>query len=113
MALSAAGAAYLGFEADEKIYPHAVNANLRLSALKVASEEFGKPYNELLWRHFQETDNAANEVNVEGSGAVNYAITDRTSVEGGVNGRHLTAWASTCTAAEIKATGTKEVQLTR
>lgn len=57
-ALSAAGAAYLGFEADEKINPQAVNANLRLSALKVASEEFGKPYNELLWRHFQETDNA-------------------------------------------------------
>ena len=56
--LSAAGAAYLGFEADEKIHPQAVDANLRLTALKVASEELGKPYNALLWRHFQKADNA-------------------------------------------------------
>jgi alanyl aminopeptidase len=57
-ALSAAGAAYLGFKGDEKINPQAVNANLRLSALKAASEEFGEPYNQLLWRHFLEADNA-------------------------------------------------------
>ena len=56
--LSAAGAAYLGFGGDEEIHPEAVDANLRLAALKVASEELGKPYNALLWRHFQKADNA-------------------------------------------------------
>ncbi|MEH6569668.1 MAG: M1 family metallopeptidase [Halioglobus sp.] len=56
--LSADGAAYLGFGGDEKIHPQAVDANLRLTALKVASEELGKPYHALLWRHFQKADNA-------------------------------------------------------
>jgi hypothetical protein len=33
-------------------------------------------------------------------------------VDGGVNGKHLVAWVSTCSGDEIKVTGTKEMQLT-
>jgi len=56
--LSAAGAAFTGFGGDEKIHMDAVDPNLQLIALLVAVEEFGKPYADLLWRHFLESDNA-------------------------------------------------------
>jgi aminopeptidase N len=56
--LAAAGAAFTGFEGDEKIHMGAVDPDLQLIALLVAVEEYGKPYADLLWRHFLESDNA-------------------------------------------------------
>ncbi|MEH6583736.1 MAG: M1 family aminopeptidase [Halioglobus sp.] len=56
--LAAAAAAFSGFKGDEKIHPEAVDPNLRLSALMVAVEEFGKPFTDLLWRQFKLEDNA-------------------------------------------------------
>jgi alanyl aminopeptidase len=56
--LAAAGTAYVGFGGDEKMHPDAIDPNVRFIALLVSVEEFGKPYTDLLWRHFKETDDA-------------------------------------------------------
>lgn len=56
--MAAAGAAFVGFEQDEKIHPEAVDPNLRLLALTVAIEEYGKPYADLLWRQLLASSNA-------------------------------------------------------
>jgi alanyl aminopeptidase len=53
-----AGAAYAGYNSDQKIHPEAADPNVRQLALVVAAEEIGKPYTDLLWRHFKKSDNA-------------------------------------------------------
>ena len=65
--LATAGAAYTGFNGDEKIHPEAVDANWRYIALLVAVEEYGKPYTDLLWRHFLAADNALLRQNLLGA----------------------------------------------
>ena len=56
--LATAGAAFAGFEGDEEVHQDAVDPNLQFIALLVSVEEFGKPYADLLWRHFKASDNA-------------------------------------------------------
>ncbi|MFV0276843.1 MAG: ERAP1-like C-terminal domain-containing protein, partial [Parahaliea sp.] len=56
--LIAAGEAYTGFGGDGQLHPDAIDPNLRYIALLAAVEAHGKPFAELLWRHFQASDNA-------------------------------------------------------
>jgi alanyl aminopeptidase len=50
--------AYTGMGSDEKIDTNAINPNLRLLALTVAAQDLDIQFQELLWRHFKNTDNA-------------------------------------------------------
>ncbi|MEH6588721.1 MAG: M1 family metallopeptidase [Halioglobus sp.] len=50
--------AYSGMGSDEKIHSDAINPNLRLLALTVAVQDLGTDFSALLWRHFQNADNA-------------------------------------------------------
>jgi Peptidase family M1 domain/ERAP1-like C-terminal domain/Peptidase M1 N-terminal domain len=56
--LDAASVAFTGYGGDEQLRDDAVDPNLRLIALLVGVEEHGKPFVDLLWRHFQASDNA-------------------------------------------------------
>lgn len=56
--LADAGAAFTGFGGDEQMHLDAIDPNLRYIALLAGVEAHGKPFAELLWRHFLASDNA-------------------------------------------------------
>ncbi|GAB3269911.1 M1 family metallopeptidase [Parahaliea aestuarii] len=56
--LVAAGEAFTGFGGDEQLHPDAIDANIRYIALLAGVEAHGKPFTDLLWQHFQASDNA-------------------------------------------------------
>jgi len=56
--LAEMGAAFTGFGGDEKIHHEAIDANLTYIALLVATDEYGKPFTDLLWKLFKASDNA-------------------------------------------------------
>ncbi|MBN7796787.1 M1 family metallopeptidase [Parahaliea mediterranea] len=56
--LAADGAALTGFGDDGELHLDAIDPNLRYIALLAGIEAHGKPFADLLWRHFLASDNA-------------------------------------------------------
>jgi len=56
--LAEMGALFTGFGGDEKIHHDAIDPNLSYVALLVATDEYGKPFTDLLWKLFKASDNA-------------------------------------------------------
>jgi alanyl aminopeptidase len=56
--LAEMGALFTGFGGDEKIHHEAIDPNLSYIALLVATDEYGKPFTDLLWKLFKGSDNA-------------------------------------------------------
>lgn len=56
--LAEMGVAFTGYGGDEKLHHEAVDPNLTYIALLVATDEYGKPFTDLLWKLFKESDNA-------------------------------------------------------
>jgi len=70
--LAELGATYTGFGGDENLHPEAIDSNVIFIALLVATDEYGKPFSDLLWSHFQESDNAL--IRQRLLGAMGYSI---------------------------------------
>ncbi len=56
--LTQQGSAFTGYGVDEALHPELIDPNLRSISLLVASRELGKPFADLLWRHFLNSPNA-------------------------------------------------------
>jgi ERAP1-like C-terminal domain len=56
--LAEQGAALTGFGDDEQLHLEAIDPNLRYIALLAGVESYGKPFTDLLWRQFRQSDNA-------------------------------------------------------
>ena len=62
--LAEMAAAYTGFGGDELLHDDAIDPNLTYIALLVATDEYGKPFTDLLWKQFRASDNAHDRVNL-------------------------------------------------
>ncbi|TXS95378.1 M1 family peptidase [Parahaliea maris] len=56
--LVSAGESFTGFGGDEELHPDAIDTNIRYIALLAGVEAHGKAFTDLLWKHFQASDNA-------------------------------------------------------
>jgi alanyl aminopeptidase len=52
------GAALTGFGGDLELHLDAIDPNLRFIALLAGIESYGEPFADLLWQHFNDSDNA-------------------------------------------------------
>ena len=65
--LAEMGARFTGFGGDEKLHHEAIDPNLTSIALLVATDEYGKPFTDLLWTLFKASDNANDRNNLLGA----------------------------------------------